>query len=122
MFEVTIRRTFDAGHALRNAGHLTEVPHNHCWECEITVGAERLDEMGIAVDFYDIEEALDHALKPLMGKQLHLIELFSNVSPSAENVAYYLYQAVAKHLHAHGARVVRTRVWEDSHHRATYYE
>lgn len=122
MFEITVHRSFDAGHALHLGGRLSEVPHQHRWECEVTVAAEELDQMGLAVDFFDVEKALGQALEPLTGKQLHEIEVFSEASPSAENVALYLFCAMTKQFQRPGARVVRARVWEDAHHSATYSE
>ena len=119
MFEISVKRTFAASHALRSSEGLVEEPHNHEWSCEVTLASEGTDSIGTVADFRDVDRAIDAAIDPIVGKRLHETRAFEGVSPSAENVALFIYGRVKEEL---GEKLRRVRVWEDADHSATYYE
>jgi 6-pyruvoyl-tetrahydropterin synthase len=119
MFEISVKRAFTASHALRRSGELAEEPHPHEWVCEVTLRSQVTDEMGTVADFRDIDKAIDSAIDPIVGKQLHETQTFRETSPSAENVALFIYERLKAHL---GENLARVEVWEDANHCATYYE
>lgn len=119
MFEISVKRGFKASHALRRSGELAEEPHPHEWLCEVTLRSPKTDDMGTVADFREIDKAIDSAIDPIVGKQLHETQAFRGMSPSAENVALFVYERLKGHL---GERLVRVRVFEDADHSATYYE
>ena len=119
MFEISVTRKFEASHALTRGDSAAEETHPHEWRCEVTLLAETLDEIGVGADFRDVDSALDRALEDLGGGDLNSAPPLSGVSPSAENVARYLFRRLAKAL---GGSVARVRVWEDELHSAAYYE
>lgn len=119
MFEISVKRTFAASHALRGAGGLIEEPHSHEWTCEVTLASEVTDDIGTVADFRDVDRALDSAIDPIVGKGLHEARAFEGMSPSAENVALFIFRRLRDDL---GGRLKRVRVWEDADHSATYYE
>ena len=121
MFEIKVTKTFRASHALRNYKGSTEDPHEHLWRCEATVSSETLDEAGCAADFVEVGKLLSEAISPITRKEIHETPLFTNVSPSAENVARYLYDSLAKNLNDERKRVSRITVWEDENHCASYF-
>lgn len=120
MFEVTARRKFRAIHALSNYRGGDEDPHEHEWSLEVTLAADDLDDAGCAVDFAEVDQAIDRALAPIAGRVLN--GLFADKSPSAENVARYLYKALSETLAKDGRRITRVTVWEDANHSAAYTE
>jgi 6-pyruvoyltetrahydropterin/6-carboxytetrahydropterin synthase len=119
MFEISVKRTFAASHALRDADGLVEEPHDHEWSCEVTLASEGTDGIGTVADFRDVDRALDSAIDPIVGKGLHETRAFEGMSPSAENVALFIYRRLKDEL---GEKLRRVRVWEDADHSATYYE
>ncbi len=118
MFEISVKRSFSASHALHNSGEFIEEPHNHLWQCEVVIGAKGLDEAGMGVDFRRVDEAFDRAIEPIAERNIHKTKEFEGISPSAENVALYLYTRLTQEL-GHG--ILRVRVWEDELHSATYH-
>lgn len=122
MFEVTVRKSFEASHALSNCSQGQEKPHQHSWQCAVTVASSALDPAGCAIDFARVDQALEHVLAPLSHKALHETELFAQKSPSAENIAHYIYHSLSETINGQEQRITRVTVWEDQDHSATYFE
>lgn len=122
MFEISIRRAFDATHALRGHGGLCEDPHGHRFECEARIRAGDLDEAGMAVDFRNLDTAMGVILESLARRNLHELPELGGASPSAENIARHIHGRLAPEVEALGATLVRVTVWEDPDHGAAYYE
>jgi 6-pyruvoyltetrahydropterin/6-carboxytetrahydropterin synthase len=122
MFEISVKRTFRAAHALTRGGRPCEEPHEHLWACEATLIADGLHVTGVAADFREVDRALLCVVSEVEGKPLHEIEPLRAESPSAENVARHIYRRLARELDAPGARLAGVRVWEDPEHSAAYRE
>ncbi|HPM41725.1 MAG TPA: 6-carboxytetrahydropterin synthase [bacterium] len=122
MFEVTVRKDFEASHALRDYRGGAEEPHSHSFRCEAAILSQTLDSSGCAIDFAAVDEALSRALAPLAGASLEESPLFSNSSPSAENMALYIFKVLEEALNDSTRRVSKVVVWEDGGHSASYFE
>ena len=122
MYEVTVKKSFEATHALRNYRGGEEAPHAHRFTCEVQIASMVLDAAGCAVDFCEVDAALERALGPLAGASINAAEPFARVSPSAENIARHLYREMARALATGTRRVARVTVWEDAEHSASYSE
>jgi 6-pyruvoyltetrahydropterin/6-carboxytetrahydropterin synthase len=112
MYEVSVERVFSAAHSLRGYAGCCENLHGHNWRVEATVRATVLDELGLAVDFRVLKQALDDALAPLDHGHLNEIPPFDQTNPSCENIARHLYDQLSAALNNDRVRVARVRVWE----------
>jgi 6-pyruvoyltetrahydropterin/6-carboxytetrahydropterin synthase len=131
MYRVTREIHFCYGHRLLNYDGKCRHLHGHNGRAVITVAAERLDPLGMVLDFGRIkdvvtewiDETLDHkmllhrddpALPYLrqLGEPVHVLD----VNPTAENIARLIYDFVA----SRGFPVVEVRLWETVHCFATY--
>jgi 6-pyruvoyltetrahydropterin/6-carboxytetrahydropterin synthase len=119
MFEISVKRKFRASHALRGTGGYIEDPHEHEWVCEITLSSPEVDASGMLADFRELDAVIDTTLAPFEGCALHEAEHFLKRSPSAENLARFIYGELKKPL---VEKLARVKVWEDADHSATYYE
>src|SRR5580700_5263776 len=88
-FEITVTREFSAAHQLRIYDGSMEGVHGHNWVVKITVGAEKLDSMGVVMDFHELERLVDELIRPVHNRHLNETEAFGRRNPSAENVAVY---------------------------------
>ena len=122
MFEISVKRAFTASHALLKDGLRVEEPHEHRFECEAVFTGDGLDEIGVAMDFRVVDEALSEVLAPLNDAGLNGKELLPGMSPSAENLALFIFRGLAETLAGKDARLARVTVWEDRWHGATYFE
>ncbi|MEI6022993.1 MAG: 6-pyruvoyl tetrahydropterin synthase family protein [Phycisphaerales bacterium] len=110
MFELRIRRTFAAAHAIVMAG-VREPMHGHNWEVTVAVSGDTLDADGLLCDFHMLERALDETIRPFMNRSLNETAPFDRVNPTAELVAQHIANTVAAQLPV-GVRVKEVRVVE----------
>ncbi|HSE50090.1 MAG TPA: 6-carboxytetrahydropterin synthase QueD [Terriglobales bacterium] len=91
MFEVTVERSFAAGHYLRNYKGKCENPHGHNYKIRVTLAGERLDHAGLLVDFKDLKDVMKETIERLDHQMMNDVEPFTTLNPSAENLAKYFY-------------------------------
>ena len=124
MFEVTVERTFAAGHALREYRGKCENVHGHNYRVEVTVAGDDVDSTGLLVDFAVLKERLDSVIAYLDHRFINDLEPFNKINPSAENIARYFFEEIEKGLAGGGAgpgsRLERVKVWETDTSSATY--
>ncbi len=120
MFEVIVKKRFSASHTLKNYKGKDEAPHSHDWTIEAKIGSLKLDMSGCAVDFHDIDRAMDEILKPFSGGTID--EKMIKASPSAENFAKHIFEKLSSSLKNGGAQLISITAWEDEEHGATYTE
>lgn len=122
MFQVNVEETFSSGHALRGYKGKCENPHGHNYRVCITVEGPELDSIGLLADFVHLKGALREIVRVLDHQYLNDLEPFRTVNPSAENMAKYFYDELARrltHLPA-GARMTEITVWETDTSSARY--
>jgi len=106
MFEVTVEDSFAAGHYLRNYKGKCEKPHGHNYKVRVTLAGKELDKAGLLLDFKDLREVMKHVIDRLDHQMINDLEPFTEVNPSAENLARYFYDETNSRL----GRVTNGRV------------
>ena len=91
MYEVTVERSFAAGHYLRNYKGKCENPHGHNYKVRVTLRGVELDKAGLLLDFKDLKDVMKEVIERLDHQMLNDIEPFTRLNPSAENIAKYFY-------------------------------
>ena len=113
MFEVSVQRTFSSAHALRNYRGKCENVHGHNYRVEVTVQGEALDEAGLLLDFVEIKRCMAEVIDYLDHRHLNDLPPFTELNPSAENIAKYFYDRIADSLRAPGqATIACVKIWE----------
>jgi 6-pyruvoyltetrahydropterin/6-carboxytetrahydropterin synthase len=121
MFEVSVDRTFAAGHALRNYKGKCENVHGHNYRVQITVQGEQLDSAGLLVDFIDLKRLTDEVIAYLDHRFINDLAPFDVLNPSAENLAKYFHDRVSAGFSPSSAtRISEVRVWETDTSSAVY--
>jgi len=121
MFEVSVRKSFSAAHLISNIGGYCEHLHGHNFIVELVVGGETLNGEGLLVDFRDLKKALEEILMSLDHKYLNETEAFSEQSPSAENIARWIFDAAVPRLAESKVVVRRVDVWESENAKASFW-
>src|SRR5919109_2024076 len=98
MFEVTVQSSFAAGHFLRNYKGKCENPHGHNYKVLVTLQGKQLDEAGLLLDFKDLKFAIKDVIARLDHQMINDIAPFTELNPSAENLAKYFYQETGGRL------------------------
>ena len=121
MFEVQIDGRFRAAHQLRLADGGVEPLHEHDWPVTVVVSGPRTGAAGCLVDFHRLADDLAAVLAPLDGGDLNEHAELGPANPSAEHVARYVAEQLARRLgDADGVRVARVTVGEAPGCRASY--
>jgi 6-pyruvoyltetrahydropterin/6-carboxytetrahydropterin synthase len=125
MYEVTVERGFSSGHYLRNYKGKCENPHGHNYKVRITLRGEKLDHAGLLLDFKDLKQVMRPVIDRIDHQMLNEIEPFTEINPSAENLARFFYDETNKQLsEMTGGRVSvkDCTIYETDTTTATYYE
>lgn len=103
---------FASAHTLRDYPGDCSRLHGHNWKLETEVIADRLDEVGMGIDFGRIKAAAREAGGRLDHRYLNDLEPFDSVNPTAENIAAHLFRELSARLNGPGLRVSAVTLWE----------
>ena len=117
-----VESKFAAAHQLRGYKGKCEKLHGHNWRVTIAVTAERLDEVGLAIDFHELKDSLREVLDQLEHTFLNEIFPFTQINPSSENLAKWIYDNMAKKIDDDNVEVASVTVWESDTASASYFE
>ena len=118
MYEIEVFRSFSAAHRLRGYKGKCENIHGHNWKVGVAVSSDKLNEIGIVIDFKEVKKKLKDVLNELDHKDLNSLKYFKKVNPTSENLAKLIYKKLKKK----GLPVSSISVWETDDSRATYSE
>ncbi len=125
MYEVTVEAGFSSGHYLRNYRGKCENPHGHNYKVRVTLAGRELDHAGLLLDFKLLKQVMRPVVDRIDHQMLNELEPFTEINPSAENIARYFYEQTNQQLAEMTAGRVRVKdctIWETDTTTATYYE
>ncbi len=121
MFKAKVLGTFSSAHSLREYQGDCERLHGHNYRVEVAVEAEKLDNIGIVMDFRELKKKLKEIMDELDHCFLNELPAFSKDNPSAENIALYIYRRFEADL-SQKVRMAEVTVWENDGSCVTYSE
>lgn len=116
MFELSIEGSFSAAHQVKGYPGDCAGLHGHTYRVVVRVGVEKLDELGMAVDFRGLRRELDKVLGELDHKNLNKIVFFKARNATAEYVAQYIFNRMKKKMDF----ITSVTVWEGPDCSVTY--
>jgi 6-pyruvoyltetrahydropterin/6-carboxytetrahydropterin synthase len=125
MYEVTVEAGFSSGHYLRNYQGKCENPHGHNYRVLVTLAGAELDETGLLLDFKLLKNLLRPVVDYLDHQMINDLPPFTELNPSAENLARYFYDSTSRELLEITSGRVRIKdctVFETDTSFARYYE
>jgi 6-pyruvoyltetrahydropterin/6-carboxytetrahydropterin synthase len=125
MFEVTVEAGFSSGHYLRNYRGKCENPHGHNYRVLVTLAGAELDEAGLLLDFKLLKNLLRPVVEYLDHRMINDLAPFTELNPSAENLARYFYDETSRQLNEMTAGRVRLKdctIFETDTSFARYFE
>ncbi|BAZ93591.1 6-pyruvoyl-tetrahydropterin synthase [Thiohalobacter thiocyanaticus] len=111
-YTLKVLTEFASAHTLREYPGACARMHGHNWKVETEVDASALDEVGMGVDFKVIKNAARRIGERLDHRYLNEIEPFTEVNPTAENIAAYFYRELAAELNNDRIRIRSVTLWE----------
>ncbi len=121
MFTVSVETHFRASHRLTLPDGSKERAHFHNWLVTAEVCRDRLDSMGLVMDFSRLKAMVDNIVSELGNTSLAENDYFRANNPSAENVSRYIYARLQEKL-PRGVKLRSIRVTEEPGCRAEFGE
>jgi len=103
---------FASAHTLRDYPGACSRMHGHNWKVEAEVIANKLNNVGMGIDFKTIKQAVKELTDTLDHRYLNEIEPFDSINPTAENIAAWLYQGLSEKLNNEHIQVSALTLWE----------
>lgn len=97
-YTLRVTTEFAAAHVLRGYEGACARIHGHNWKVEVRAQATELGELGMAVDFRELTALTEEVTAALDHQLLNEVPPFTEVNPTAENVAAYVFRALARKL------------------------
>ncbi|HEX6971955.1 MAG TPA: 6-carboxytetrahydropterin synthase [Limnochordia bacterium] len=117
MYELTVRRHFDASHIVEGHPGKCARLHGHRWVAELVVACEKVDAIGIGIDFGALKAACDEVLPD----HAHINDRLPPGWPAtAEKISEWLYATLRPMIAELGGRLRCVRIWESPDCAATY--
>ncbi|MHC4571398.1 MAG: 6-pyruvoyl trahydropterin synthase family protein [Planctomycetota bacterium] len=98
MFTVSVETHFWASHQLTLPDGSKEPLHHHNWAVTADVSSDKLNSMGLVMDFCRLKTAVDNIVAEFDNGQLDKIDYFQRNNSSAENVAKHIYEKLSSKL------------------------
>ena len=121
MFEISVEKTIAAAHRLFDYHGPCEALHGHNYRIQVTYAGTELDSYGMLVDFTEVKKVFHAVLETIDHTYLNELPAFANLSPSAENIAAYVYQELKRSPFPR-ANLLSVAVWETPTQCAIYRE
>ena len=120
-FEVMIERNFSSAHQLRGYKGKCENLHGHNYKIEIYARGSELDNIGLLVDFGELKDAADEVVAYLDHRNINELPPFDEeLNPSAENLARFILERVARRVGDDRVQIYKVRCYETPTSVATY--
>jgi 6-pyruvoyltetrahydropterin/6-carboxytetrahydropterin synthase len=113
-FTVRVEARFEAAHYLREYRGISEPLHGHSYkvEAELAGHGGGLDEDAIAVDFVSAKQKLEALAKKLDYGCINDVAPFTEINPSAENIAAWFHRELSAAVADENAEVLAITIWE----------
>ncbi len=112
MYRLTVKRRFSAAHHLRDyAGKCAQL-HGHNYNVEITVEGDKLDAVGMLIDFGELKAVCDQVLDRYDHAYLNELPEFAQANVTSENLGAIIFERVAELLADFEVRLFEVKLYE----------
>ena len=123
MYEIEVRQAFEAAHFIDGYNGKCARLHGHNWEVVAVVRGEKLDALGMLIDFKILKAQLKKVLDEFDHRFLNELEIFSEENPTAENLARKIFERLSSSEIFNGSiKLHAVKVCESPNSSVTYYE
>ena len=122
MYTLTTMVEFSSAHTLVGHSGPCKKMHGHNWKVEVEITGEKLDKIGMVVDFKEIRKATNLVVDELDHEFLNNLEPFSEDNPTAENIARYIFTKLSEEFSNKNVKVNSIKLWETDKSAVSYKE
>ena len=94
--------------------------HGHNWKVEVEVSGNKLDNIGMVIDFKRIRIMTNEVVDQLDHRFLNDLSAFKDENPTAENIAKYIHRELTKLINNDNIIVKSIKLWETDKSAVTY--
>lgn len=98
MYEINVGAHFDAAHYLPGYRGPCSRMHGHTWRVEAAVAGCELGRGQLLIDFHDLKGLLEEVVAPFDHRCLNEVNPFTELSPTSENIARFIYGRLEERL------------------------
>jgi len=121
MYEIMIEDRFDAAHQLIGYSGPCEKLHGHGWKVQAFFSGNKLNKLGMLIDFRKVKTDLGNVISKLDHCNLNALTFFRGINPTSENVAKLVFDRLSAKL-PKGIKLTKVSVFESPTSQATYAE
>ena len=107
MFKLIVKKEFSSAHILNGHPGDCKRMHGHNWTVEAKVEGNKINTIGMVIDFKDIKNSLSEIISKLDHRFLNEIEPFKEDNPTAENISKHIYKELSKNINKRVKNFVR---------------
>ncbi len=124
MYQLTKSVQFDAAHQLRDYPGKCANLHGHTYKMVVAVEGEKVSEIGMLYDFFDLKKLMQGVIEQLDHRFINEIPPYDEINPTAENMAYQIYQTLRRQVAQQDSalRLAYVEIWETPTCSAKYSE
>jgi 6-pyruvoyltetrahydropterin/6-carboxytetrahydropterin synthase len=121
-YTVRVEARFESAHYLREYRGISEPLHGHSYKVEADLAGRGggIDSDAIAVDFVSAKRKLEQLAKKLDYACINDVPPFTEINPSAENIAEWFARELQSAVDDEDAVVVAVTIWEGPVNSVTY--
>jgi 6-pyruvoyltetrahydropterin/6-carboxytetrahydropterin synthase len=120
VYRVSKQLWFCAAHQVRLSETRCEALHGHNYRVWVHAEARELDSTSYVLDFSVLKRTALEVTARFDHQNLNEVEPFTVLNPTAEEIARYLCEELARRLDSPRARITRVEVFETDNNRAEY--
>jgi 6-pyruvoyltetrahydropterin/6-carboxytetrahydropterin synthase len=122
MYRVSKQLWFCAAHQVRLSETRCEALHGHNYRVQVHAEARELDRTSYVIDFAELKKAAVEACDRFDHQNINEVAPFreGERNPTAEELARYLWEELARRFDDPRVRISRVEVWETDNNRAEY--
>ncbi len=121
-YQLKVVTEFASAHTLRGYPGACSRMHGHNWKVELEAVTNRLDDIGMGVDFKVMKKAANEVGDELDHRYLNDLEPFKEINPTAENIAAYMYKKISARINSDSIKVTALTLWETERASVRYSE
>lgn len=123
-YHLTIKSSFSSAHQLKGYQGGCENLHGHNWAVEVSVVSDKLNDIGLVIDFKELKGMVKQELNQYDHVILNEHPDFRDENPTAENIACSIYKKMAEVLDGgdNQVQIDKVTVWETEGCSASYSE
>ena len=122
MYKLNVTSDFSSAHKLNGYEGLCKNLHGHNWKVRIGILCEKVDKIGMTIDFGEVKKNLNDIMTMLDHTYLNELEYFKENNPTSENIAKFIYHEMKKSIKVQDCSIAEVEVWESDITSMLYFE